>query len=337
MQQTATDAPESKMMSRKLVEQSRNAGSSDVPDHFLISNYGYGKDSVKILHVVRNGLVHSIKELEVGTKLKLSSQKDYLQGDNSDIIATDSQKNTVYLLARKHGIKSPEEFGMLLCNHFLNKYSHVNEVSIHIDEYPWSRMGFGRGPYQDLHNHAFVFTPTALRYCDVTQKRGDATPTVISGLTDLRVLKTTQSSFVNFVNDEYRSLPDQQDRIFSTVVRSTWQYSTVAGVDFDFCWNKVKQCILNAFAGDTEKGTYSPSVQNTLYLAEKLVLESIPEVSSIDMTMPNKHYLNFDFSKFPKLVQEGELKEEIVFMPVDKPSGIIYAQLDRKSAYKSKL
>lgn len=42
----------------------------------------------------------------------------------------------------------------------------------------------------------------------------DAAPTVISGLNNLRVLKTTQSAFVNFVDDEYRSLPDMHDRIF---------------------------------------------------------------------------------------------------------------------------
>jgi urate oxidase len=29
-------------------------------------------------------------------------------------------------------------------------------------------------------------------------------PTIESGLKDLRVLKTTQSAFVNFVNDDYR-------------------------------------------------------------------------------------------------------------------------------------
>lgn len=39
-------------------------------------------------------------------------------------------------------------------------------------------------------------------------------PVVISGLKNLRVLKTTQSSFENFVTDEYRSLPDAADRVF---------------------------------------------------------------------------------------------------------------------------
>jgi urate oxidase len=143
----------------------------DTTKNYEISNYGYGKDSVKILHVSRNGPVHTIKELEVGTKLKLYSQKDYLYGDNTDIVATDSQKNTVYLLAKKFGVKSPEDFGILLSQHFLEKYKHVKEVAVHIEEYPWKRMDIGEGQHKQAHNHAFVFTPKTTRYCDVTQAR----------------------------------------------------------------------------------------------------------------------------------------------------------------------
>lgn len=50
------------------------------PHRYTISDFGYGKDSVKVLHVKRDGPVHSIKELEVGTHLKLYSKKDYFQG-----------------------------------------------------------------------------------------------------------------------------------------------------------------------------------------------------------------------------------------------------------------
>lgn len=57
------------------------------------------------------------------------------------------------------------------------------------------------------------------------------------------------------------------------------------------------------------------------------------QIRSIEMKMPNKHYFTLDLSKFPKLVQ-GENQE--VYLPVDKPAGIIYAQLDRK-ATSSKL
>lgn len=48
---------------------------------FEISDTGYGKDHVKILHVRREGNVHHIKEFEVNTHLKLYSKKDYLNGN----------------------------------------------------------------------------------------------------------------------------------------------------------------------------------------------------------------------------------------------------------------
>lgn len=97
---------------------------------------------------------------------------DYL-GDNSDIIATDSQKNTVYLLAKKFGIKSPEDFAITLTRHFLSKYRHVKEAHVHVEEYPWERIRYNNSDNMSKqHNHAFLFTPVAKRYCDVIQQRG---------------------------------------------------------------------------------------------------------------------------------------------------------------------
>jgi urate oxidase len=61
-------------------------------------------------------------------------------------------------------------------------------------------------------------------------------PKIIGGLRDFCVLKTTQSAFTDFIQDEYRTLPDTNDRIFSTVVTATWEYSTGNGVDFDGVW-----------------------------------------------------------------------------------------------------
>lgn len=45
--------------------------------------------------------------------------------------------------------------------------------------------------------------------------------------------------------------------------------------------NTVKDAILNVFAGPPDTGIFSPSVQNTLYLTEKLVLDTVPEVTLI--------------------------------------------------------
>ncbi|XP_043224722.1 uricase-like [Amphibalanus amphitrite] len=292
---------------------------------YQIVDSNYGKNWVKLLHVTRNGPEHTIREWEVCSELTLDSKDDYMSGDNSAIIATDSQKNTIYLLAKNHGLTTPEEFGLLLCRHFLAQYSHVNRVNILIKQHPWSRIQAADGP----HEHAFVTVREAERGCQVRQLRGQQA-TVWAELNGLQVLKTTQSSFVNFVNDEYRSLPDAQDRVFSTVVSARWRYvCSQRPVDYDACWSAVREAILELFAGPARGGIFSPSVQNTLYLTQVRVLNRLPDVAEIEMVMPNKHYFSVDLSKFPRV---GSASNDEVFLPVDKPSGNIRCVLARANS-----
>ena len=134
---------------------------------YLIVDDAYGKTNVKLLQIKRDGPVHSIQELEVNTHLTLATKKDYTQGDNSDIIATDSQKNTVYLLAKKHGVSCPEQLALELCRHFLQTYSHVLKAKVYIEQYPWQRIEVDG----KKHNHAFVLTPVATRFCTARMDR----------------------------------------------------------------------------------------------------------------------------------------------------------------------
>lgn len=300
---------------------------ADSGGRFELSDHGYGKSSVKLLHVHRDNEYHSIREFEVHTTLKLASESAYVLGDNKEVVATDSQKNTVYLLAKKHGVKTPEEFGALVVNHFLYMYKQVVEAKCRVEEYPWERLQAGVP-----HNHAFVFSPTCTRWSEVAQARHEAV-VVKSGLSGLRVLKTTQSAFVDFVQDEYTTLSDAAERIFSTVVEAEWTYDSMRTANFDNAWLTVKEAILDKFAGPPDTGVYSPSVQHTLYQAQKVVLEKVSEITWIRMTMPNKHYLNIDMSKFPANVTKGDPRHNI-YHPVDKPAGLIYAQLRRRTVSK---
>ncbi|KAL3871233.1 hypothetical protein ACJMK2_039241 [Sinanodonta woodiana] len=292
-----------------------------------IIDSGYGKKFVKLLQLRREGKIHYVKEVEVNTELTLNNHRDYLFGDNSDIVATDSQKNTVYILARQYGIQSIEQFAILLCNHFLNKYQHVVATKVYIEEAPWKRIEIDG----QEHVHAYLLSKTCTRFCEIKQKRNEI-PHAISGLKDLRVMKTTMSAFKTFVNDEYRTLPDVDDRLFCTVVEARWWYSTVQNVDFDKAWEGVKTSILKVFAGAPDTGIFSPSVQNTLYLAEKEALANIPHIDKIEMTLPNVHYFSVDFNRFPKLEFSGCQNE--IYMPTDKPSGNIRAAIQRKPSAK---
>ena len=76
------------------------------------------------------------------------------------------------------------------------------------------------------HSHAFYSVPSLTRVAEVVFARGHL-PEVTSGLRNHRVLKTTQSAFVDFVDDEFRTLPDAKDRLFSTIVTADWKYNSV--------------------------------------------------------------------------------------------------------------
>lgn len=161
-----TSSGEGALYPSTITAKAATTAAADTGGRFELSDHGYGKCSVKLLHVYRDGEYHVIREFEVSTTLKLSSESAYIIGDNKEVVATDSQKNTVYLLAKKHGIKTPEEFGAVVVNHFLYTYKQVLEAKCQIIEYPWERLQAGVP-----HNHAFIFAPTATRWCEVSQVR----------------------------------------------------------------------------------------------------------------------------------------------------------------------
>lgn len=294
---------------------------------YEISSSRYGKNGVRLLHIARSGEVETARELEVSTRLRLSNTEDYTRGDNRYIVATDSQKNIVYVLAKKYGISSPEEFCLQAAEFFLQQYPHVVEASVEAVELSWDRVSTPTGP----HNHAFIHQPRAERWAKVSLSR-QGRPELRAGLRKLRVLKTTKSSFTNFVRDAFRTLPDAEDRIFSTIVSAEWTYSTHIGIDFNAAWETVMSSILEQFGGPKE-GVDSPSVQNTLYLACAQSLDRIPQMSWIQIDMPNCHYLNLDLSVFPKEMVGHEVNRN-VFLPIDKPAGFIHASLQRKASAK---
>jgi urate oxidase len=296
-------------------------------DEVQFDHTEYGKSQVKVLHIRRDGPVHYVREAEVCSWLTLNTVKDYIRGDNEKIVATDSQKNTIFALAKEHGISTPEEFGLILTNHFLSKYPFVKSAKVTIEDFPWKRMSCKGGKE---HVHAFLHSPEAIRTAKVVQNRGERAR-VSAGIHHLRIMKTTQSGFTDFVRDEYTSLPETDDRVFSTNVDAEWDYSTVLGVDFTDAWLKVKTAILDQFAGPPETGKYSASVQQTVYLAEKDALRKVPQISAIQMRCPNIHYFNVDFSKLPQL---GFNSNNEVFIPSEKPSGNIFARIHRKEQSK---
>ena len=117
-----------------------------------------------------------------------------------------------------------------------------------------------------------MFLSRSFAHFQAVLKRGEIQPKITSGLKGLRLLKTTKSGFVNFVQDGYRSLPDAQDRILSTVFEATWTYRSIEGLYFCRSFDEVEKALVDNFAGPNTTGLFSASVQKTMYDTQVIIL-----------------------------------------------------------------
>jgi urate oxidase len=67
----------------------------------VLGPHQYGKAEVRLVHIDRSTPVHKIKDVNVTSQLLGEfTAATHATGDNSAVIATDTQQNTVYALAR---------------------------------------------------------------------------------------------------------------------------------------------------------------------------------------------------------------------------------------------
>jgi len=276
----------------------------------LIRN-SYGKGRVRIMRVKRDSARHEVRELSVQVMLSGDFEAAYTEGDNSKVIATDSIKNIVNIVARDNVGAENEEFAGVLAKYFLDRYDHVSGVDITAAETKWTRIAVDGTP----HDHAFVLDGNGKPFVELSATRQASR--LVSGITGFTFLKTTQSGWENYWFDEATTLKPTADRLFATAMDASWLWSGVPA-SYSAANAAVLAAALKVFAG-----TYSPGVQNTMYLMGEAVLAAVPEVAEISMACPNKHYLPIDLSPF------GRSFDGQVFTPTDEPHGQIECTVGR--------
>ena len=90
----------------------------------------YGKAETRLVRVGRDGDRHDLTDLNVSVALAGELDESHLRGDNSNVLPTDSQKNTVYAFARKHGIGEIEAFGLRLARHFVDSQPAIHRAIV---------------------------------------------------------------------------------------------------------------------------------------------------------------------------------------------------------------
>lgn len=280
----------------------------------VLAGNSYGKSAVRLLRVVRHGTRHEIRDLTVDVALEGAFESAHTSGDNSQVLPTDTMKNTVYALARTEPVGEPEEFAARLAQHFLRASSAATVARVQVREHGWRRIDMAGRP----HDHAFERGSAEARVARVAVDRGEPVR-VTAGIEELVVLKSARSAFSGYPKGRYTTLPETDDRILSTSVSAHWTYP-IGAPAYGVLWSGIRRQLLETFADHDSK-----SVQHTLYAMGDAVLETFSEVGEIHLVMPNKHHLLVDLSKV------GLENENEVFVPTPEPFGLIEATLRRSS------
>jgi urate oxidase len=276
----------------------------------LLGPNRYGKAEVRVVRVARGAAPDGgdlIRDWNVSTSLSGDLAAASLRGDNSHVLPTDSQKNKVYALAREMGPVEPEAFGLSLAAFFVSSQEPITRARIAIEEYGWSPIG--------ATGYSFARSGDLVRTTVVTLDAALGA-SVVSGLRDLVVLNTTASEFWGYPRDEYTTLPETRDRVLATAVSAQWRYRPEAVATPQAGWGAAYACakaaLLAAFAG-----TYSSSLQQTLYAMGSAVLADVPSACEVRLALPNKHHYLVDLTPF------GLANDREVYNAGDRPYGLI--------------
>lgn len=270
----------------------------------------YGKAEVRLVKITRDTPRHQIEDLSVSSSLHGDFTAAHLQGDNAHVVATDTQKNTIYSFARD-GVGSPEEFLTRLADHFTNSFDWVTGGRWEAESYAWDRIE----AHGAEHDHAFVRNGSHVRTAALTRD-GDS-DWMLAGVKNLTVLKSTESGFVGYPKDKYTTLAETTDRILATDVAARWRYNTL-DVDFNKTFDSVTKLLLEGFSEG-----YSSALQNTMYNMGRKVLETHSSIDEIKFSMPNKHHFLVDLEPF------GQDNPNEVFFAADRPYGLIEGTVQR--------
>jgi len=288
----------------------------------------YGKDNVRLYKVDKDPKtgIHTVVEQTIRILLEGDIETSYTQADNSVVVATDTQKQTTYILAKQHPIDPPEQFAAIIGDHFIKTYPHIHAAHVKIIQHRWTRMAIDGKP----HPHSFFRDGEETRVIESVTREGKGI-SIRSKIEKLLVLKSTGSAFHSFHRDEYTKLPETWDRILSTEIEAGWQWklfkslSELKEVDFHSTWKAARDITMKTFAEDNSAG-----VQATMYKMCDKILAAVPLIEAVDYALPNKHYFEIDLSWHKGIQNLG--KDATVLAPQSDPNGLIQCTVTRKDA-----
>ncbi len=275
----------------------------------------YGKAETRVVRIYKDSDTHEIVDYNVSVALSGDFSDVHLLGDNANCLTTDATKNTVNAFAKEHAeqARQPESFAKVLAEHFCAA-EQVERARIRVQMYPWVRLSHNGVPSP----HAFKRDGGHLRTAIATSENNSTS--IVSGVQDLVLLKSTDSEFFDFYQDKYTTLAPTHDRVMATAVTGQW-WHTEDIADWQSAFDSALTAMTDTFAGH-----HSFALQQTMFAMGKEMIAAQPTIGEVRFSLPNKHHFVVDLSHF------GLENNNEVFHAADRPYGLIEGTIHRDGA-----
>ena len=219
----------------------------------------------------------------------------YTQGDNSHVVATDSMKNFVLRQSLTFTGSTLEDLLVFLGKRFLTTYEQMQSLRLTARELPFesatladetsaaapqeSQVLFKRS-HDDFAQASMTFARDEQQQPVITSHR--------CGRVNLELFKVTGSAFTRFVQDEYTTLPEREDRPLFIYLDVYWTYSDITaftGSEYTLYVpaEQVRDLIQVVFSEFV-----SESIQHLVYEFGCRLLERFPQLASVTFDAQNR-------------------------------------------------
>jgi urate oxidase len=212
----------------------------------------------------------------------------YTDGDNTNVVATDSIKNFVLRQGLAFDGATAEGFLRFLGGELLSAYAQMGRLRLTGHELPFEPLGQSGALFRRRHDDRAWATLTL-------ERRGEGVEVVAHrcGRTDLQLVKTTGSSFARFVRDEHTTLPEVVDRPLFVFMDVFWQYADAA----DALGDEPARYVASEQVRDVCAAVFdelnSKSIQQLVWVTAHRILERFPRLAEVAFEAENRTWDTF--------------------------------------------
>jgi urate oxidase len=217
----------------------------------------------------------------------------YTQGDNRNVVATDSMKNFILRYALDYAGATLEGFLDLLGRSFLSTYPIMERLRLTGRELPFTTVDVpaAGGTFAAsgvLFSHARGdYTSAVLEFA----RAADGTATLTShrcGRVGMQLFKVTGSSFTRFVRDDYTTLPERGDRPLYVFMDLNWRYIDASDLVGDNISRYVPAEQVRDVATTVFAEFVSESIQHLVNEMGSRILDRFPQLAEISFAAQNR-------------------------------------------------